>query len=71
MLGKFVALFPRALAALQHVLFAAAQHPRIKKWRGEISSLDVQRERAMLRLRRCSGILRDLLPNRHRLKQDV
>jgi hypothetical protein len=35
-------------AALQHILFAAAQHPGIKKWRGEISSLDVQRQRAML-----------------------
>jgi hypothetical protein len=39
-------------AALQHTLFAIAQHPLIKKWRGEISSLDVQRQRAMLRAKK-------------------
>jgi hypothetical protein len=52
MLGKPIAVFSctsgQRHAALQHGLFAAAQHPRIKKWRGEISSLDVRRERAML-----------------------
>jgi hypothetical protein len=40
--------FGRRHAALQHIPFAAVQHLRIKKWRGEISSLDVQRQRAML-----------------------
>jgi hypothetical protein len=52
MLGKPVAVFSRISgrrhAALQHVSLAAAQHLGIKKWRGEISSLDVQCERAML-----------------------
>jgi hypothetical protein len=75
MLGKMVALFflqlGRRHAALQHALFAAAQHPRIKKWRAEISSLDVRRQRAMLLAKKMFRKFAGFVPGRHRLKQDV
>jgi hypothetical protein len=48
----FSCILGRRHAALQHILLALAQHLRIKKWRGEISSLDVQRQRAMLPLKK-------------------
>jgi hypothetical protein len=52
MRGKLVSLFfpaiRRGLRCIATHTFAAPQHPRIKNQRGEISSLDVWRERAML-----------------------
>jgi hypothetical protein len=66
MLGKPVAVFflhfRAASRCIATRLFAAAQHLRIKKWRGEISSLDVQRERAMLPAKKMFRNLRDLFP---------
>jgi hypothetical protein len=75
MLGKPVAVFScisgQRHAALQQGLFAAAQHPRTKKWKGEISSLDVQRQRAMLPPKKMFRKFAGFVPGRHRRKQDV